>query len=327
MPCYSPLQGWKDEETGGIKFNRGNSKETMEVACGQCLGCRLDRSRMWAMRIVHESSLYESTGSNCFVTLTYRDESECDAEQLANGFHVPIDWSLDKSHFRNFMKRLRKFFSPQKIRFYHCGEYGRICRHGFDLERMSCPVCKLGRPHYHACLFNCSFSDLESYGSHNGQLRYTSPTLERIWKYGFVDVGELNFESAAYVARYILKKINGVQAEDHYLSFMDDGTGVYLQPEYTTMSRRPGIGKDWFERYRDDVFPSDEVPVPGSGVFKKVPRYYEELFAITHSLSLEEIKEVRKKFRDEHKEEYTPQRLHDKYRVKQAQVDLLKRTV
>lgn len=327
MPCYSPLKGWKDEFTGGIKFRGSGSEEKMEVACGQCLGCRLDRSRMWAMRIVHESSLYESSSANCFVTLTYRDESECDEEQLMNGYHVPIDWSLDKSHFRNFMKRLRKFFSPRKIRFYHCGEYGRVCRHGFDLDRMSCPVCKLGRPHYHACLFNCSFSDLESYGSRNGELRFTSPTLERIWKYGFVDVGELNFESAAYVARYILKKVTGPIADDHYLSFMDDGTGVFLQPEYTTMSRRPGIGKRWFEKYRDDVFPSDEIPVPGSGVFKKVPRYYEELFGIAHPLSLEEIKEVRKKFREEHKDEYTPQRLMDKYKVKQAQVDLLKRNL
>ncbi len=75
MPCYSPLKGWVDSDTGGIKFRRDGAQATMEVACGQCLGCRLDRSRMWAMRIVHESSLYDD---NCFVTLTYDDEHHHD---------------------------------------------------------------------------------------------------------------------------------------------------------------------------------------------------------------------------------------------------------
>jgi len=81
MSCYSPLKGWKDERTGGLTFVRKDSREAMEVACGQCLGCRVDRSRMWATRIVHESSLHEYTGGNCFVTLTYRDEIVCDEEQ------------------------------------------------------------------------------------------------------------------------------------------------------------------------------------------------------------------------------------------------------
>ena len=88
MPCYSPLKGYKNEETGGIQFRRANTKEDMEVACGQCLGCRLDRSRMWAMRIVHESSLHESTGGNSFITLTYRDKLKCDKKQLAAGYHI-----------------------------------------------------------------------------------------------------------------------------------------------------------------------------------------------------------------------------------------------
>ena len=133
MPCYSPLKGWKDEFTGGIKFRREGATEAMEVACGQCLGCRLDRSRMWATRIVHESSLHELDGGNCFVTLTYRDPVECSPGQLKEGLHVPSDWSLHKEHFQKFMKRLRKAFAPQKIRFYMCGEYGNVCKHGIDL--------------------------------------------------------------------------------------------------------------------------------------------------------------------------------------------------
>ena len=328
MPCYSPLKGWKDEETGGIKFRRDGAREEMEVACGQCLGCRLDHSRMWAMRICHESALHEYSGGNCFITLTYRDPIECNAEQLKDSLHIPFDWSLYKSHFRNFMKRLRKAVYPNKVRFYHCGEYGRICKHGFDLDVIKCPSCRVGRPHYHACIFGWTPADLEPYSSDgNGGLRYTSPALERIWKYGFVDVGELTFESAAYVARYCLKKVTGVNAWDHYLVELDDGTQVFLQDEYSTMSRRPGIGAGFYRQFKDDMFPHDMVPVPGSGVFRKVPRYYQELFAMEDPQTLEQIKAMRRKFKDEHADEYTPERLMAKYNVQKAKLQLLKRTV
>ena len=327
MPCFSVLKGWKDDETGGIKFRADGAREKMEVACGQCLGCRLDRSRMWAMRIVHESSMWETVGGNCFITLTYRDRIECSDDQLRDGFHIPDDWSLNKKHFQDFMKRLRKAFAPQKIRFYMCGEYGNTCKHGIRLENVKCPLCRIGRPHYHACIFNACFRDLVSYGSRDGSLRYTSPFLESIWKYGFVDVGELNFESAAYVSRYVLKKITGPAADDHYMLFDLDGCITFVEPEFCLMSRRPGIGRKWFEEFKGDVFPSDEVPVPGSGVYKGVPRYYEELFKIENPLSLEEIKAVRQEFMAAHGDDYTPERLIDRYKCKKAQVDLLRRTV
>ena len=328
MPCYSPLKGWKDGETGGIKFRRDDSRETMEVACGQCLGCRLDRSRMWAMRIVHESTLYEDSGGNCFVTLTYRDKHECDDEQLRGRFHIPDDWSLSKRHFQLFMKRLRKFFHPQKIRFYMCGEYGNRCKHRIDLDRVVCPMCNVGRPHYHACLFNCSFPDLVAYGSGvDGYGRFTSGTLERIWKYGFVDVSPLNFDTAAYVARYCLKKVNGGLAEDHYMCCDLDGVITFLTPEFSLMSRRPGIGRDWYDRYKSDLFPSDEVPVPGFGVVRGMPRYYEKLFQVEDPLKLEEIKSLRKEFMKAHADDYTPQRLFSKYKVAKDRCSLLRRSL
>lgn len=319
MPCYSPLKGWKDRDTGGIKFKGENSFEKMEVACGQCLGCRLDRSRMWAMRIIHESSLYEFDGGNCFITLTYDDEN------------VPNDWSLHRSHFVLFMKKLRKYMQPQKIRFFMAGEYGSKCQHGIDLSRVPCPLCNVGRPHYHACLFNCSFPDLCSYGSRAGELRYTSPLLEKIWGLGFVDVGDLNFDSAAYVSRYILKKVTGMRADDHYMAYDLDGVITFLEPEYCTMSRGAkgghGLGYDWFKKFGNDVFPSDEVPVPGAGVFKSVPRYYEDLFKLEDPISLEEIKKLRVQFMRAHGADYTPERLMVRYKVKKAQVAMLSRSL
>lgn len=307
----------------------------MEVACGSCLGCRLDRSRMWAMRIVHESTLYEYDKGNCFVTLTYDED------------RMPVDRSLVPWHFTDFMKRLRHHKGGDKIRYFQAGEYGRRCRHGFDLDVIKCPGgCRHGRPHHHACLFNVSFDDLVSYKSDSGVLRYTSSALADIWSHGFVDVGTLNFESAAYVARYCLKKVDGPKALEHYLTVLEDGTMVYLEPEYATMSRgytcpehkgvpyQPdcpkcsrGIGADWYERYSEDVFPHDSVPIPGVGVLRKVPRFYEERFKESDPDMLDRVKDIRKAFRKAHAEEYTPERLHDKYRVKKAQVAMLKRSV
>ena len=338
MGCDSPLKGWRNPSTGGIQFRRDGAREKMEVGCGQCLGCRLDYSRMWAMRIVHESTLHEHNGGNCFVTLTYRDPKDCTPTQLKHGFHVPNDWSLHKRHMTLFLKRLRKYFGEQTIRYFYAGEYGRKCKHGIDVERVGCPLCNCGRPHYHACLFNCSFPDLVAYESDGGVTRYTSPTLESIWKYGFVDVGDLNFASASYTARYILKKIKGPRGPEYYCTYDLDGVVTYIEPEYVTMSRgRPcdehdtidrdcpncegGIGMKWFMTYKGDVFPSDEVPVPGHGVMKGVPRYYDDIMKEMDPKGFEEIQKIRREYMKAHEDEYTPGRLLSKHICKKARVN------
>lgn len=278
----------------------------MDVACGQCIGCRLDHSRMWAIRCVHEACEWED---NCFVTLTYRDKANCTPEQLNNGWHLPDDGSLNKAHFQKFMKRLRKRFSDRKVRYYHCGEYGD----------------QLDRPHYHACLFNLQFPDKELLKQSEGNFLFTSQILEQLWPYGFATVGELTFQSAAYCARYVTKKVTGQLAHDHYMRFDEDGVCYWLQPEYTTMSRRPGIGANWLERFKEDCYPSDEVPVPGVGVVKKVPRYYDKLLERTDPVTLDKVKEARKAFKEENAEEYTASRLNQKYKVTNAKASMLKR--
>lgn len=277
---------------------------------------------MWAMRCIHEASLYEDQCGSCFITLTYDDDN------------VPEGWTLVKKDFQDFMKRLRKYF-PQKIKFYMCGEYGNKCMHlptYSDLTVDACDLCSVGRPHYHAILFNCSFHDLVPVGQERDRVYNSSPTLERIWNKGFVEVGEATFESCAYVARYVTKKVTGVLADDHYLRIDNFGVCSWVEPEYNSMSRGArkgarGIGAGWYEKYKTDVFPSDEVPVPGSGVYKKVPRYYDALLESEDPVALEEIKERRLKFKEEHGDEYSPGRLMAKYKVKKAQYKMLKRNL
>lgn len=287
------------------------------------------------MRIVHEASLYDA---NCFVTLTYRDPVNCTASQKAKGFHVPEHGSLsvpvldengrqiESSHFQKFMKRLRKARPGARLKYFHCGEYGSVCRHGLDLDAVECPLCNVGRPHYHAILFNCEFNDLVAYGeTPSGETRYTSPELENLWKYGFVDVGGVTFQSAAYTARYIMKKITGDLAEDHYKRITELGEVLTLAPEYASMSQ--GIGLAWYEKYKSDLWPSDEVPVPGHGVVKKVPRYYEERLKDEDEELHEEIKRLRQVFRCENADEYSSERLMAKYKVKKAQTAQLIRNL
>lgn len=254
MPCYRPLIGYrsKDRNQSGkrsIVFNPAKAlgPGRVKLPCGQCIHCRLERSRQWAIRCVHESKLHPQ---NSFITLTYSDKN------------LPPNSSLQLSDFQKFLKRLRKKISPQKLRFFHCGEYGE----------------NLGRPHYHALLFGFDFEDKYPFKqSRNGEIYYRSPTLEELWPSGQSMIGSVTFESAAYVARYISKKITGPDAEDHY-AVVDLETSETLgqkKPEYVTMSRRPGIGKHWFEKYSSDVFPSDEIVLRGKRL--KPPKFYTNL--------------------------------------------------
>ncbi|AXL15311.1 replication initiator protein [Microviridae sp.] len=295
MTCYHPIEGYRARD-GSVTFARNRSlgiKAT--VKCGQCIGCRLDRSGAWALRCIHESQQYEN---NCFITLTYNDEN------------LPKGGTLEKAHFQKFMKRLRKKYE-HKIRFYMCGEYGE----------------EFGRPHYHACLFNHDFQDKLPFMQNNqGDTIYTSKELETIWPFGFSTIGDLTYETAAYTARYILKKITGDKADEHYeKTDIRTGEVVQVQPEYTTMSRRPGVGRDWYEKYKTDAYPDDFLTHQGKKL--PIPKYYDTLFERSNPSDFERIKDIRREKLAKHKENLTPDRLRVREKVKLAQINKLERTL
>lgn len=291
MTCFHPLSAFKTVE-GSIVFNsnKGNIKEALKLPCGQCVGCRLERSRQWAIRCVHEASLYSQ---NCFITLTYRDAD------------LPDDHSLSVREFQLFMKKLRKKYGP-KIRFYHCGEYGS----------------QFGRPHYHACLFNFDFPDKKIWTIREGMPLYTSDALTEIWGKGFCTIGEVTFESAAYVARYIMKKVNGDAAADHY-QYVHPSSGEIIdrKPEYTTMSRRPGIGSDWLDKYIEDVYPHDRVIMRGKKM--RPPKFYDNRYEIVDPLGFEEVKYNRHLQSLKHVDNSTPDRLKVREAVKLKAIERL----
>lgn len=148
---------------------------------------------------------------------------------------------------------------------------------------------------------------------------YESEALAALWPYGFTTVSDLTYDSAAYTAGYCLKKITGLQAQEHYLRCDDYGVAYWLQPEFVTMSLKPGIGRDWYEKYKDDVFPADHTPIPGSSrVSQKVPRYYETILAQENPELHRVVKDLRQKFIAEHGHDFTPARLEDKYKCHKA---------
>lgn len=268
--------------------------DSIILPCGQCRGCRLERSRQWATRCLHEASLHKE---NAFITLTYGDAS------------LPAGRSLSYPPFQKFMKRLRKAFAPRHVRFYMCGEYGS------DFQR----------PHFHACLFGIDFADKTFWKkTESGSNLYRSALLEKLWPYGFSSVGDVNFESAAYVARYIMKKINGDLADAHY-KYVDDETGEITdrQPEFTKMSLKPGVGANWFEKWKTDVYPHDYVVTRGAK--SRPPRYYDSLLKKIDPETLEAIKFERVLEGRAHQVDNTPARLADREKVMAARQNLFPR--
>lgn len=253
MSCYHPLYvtfvDGKFGRFGGKltdtilnnDYLNSDGCQVVPVPCGKCEGCRLDRSRAWADRMLLEYE-YPPEGlpkrTALFITLTYDDDHinmiKCSDGQY-RGNLVVRDVQL-------FVKRLRKAVSPSKLRFFLCGEYGE---HTF-------------RPHYHMILFGIpGFPDAVEYSipSTERATDYYSPTLASLWKNGNIIYSQASYQTFAYVARYVLKKQFG----------SDGGDSFYRgrKPPFITMSRRPGIGMTYFQTHDDfsaaSVFDGDDV--------------------------------------------------------------------
>ncbi len=298
MPCYKPLEGWFSKErtkTGKRKvvFRLQDAYHDMPVTvpCGQCIGCRLEKSRQWAMRITHEASLHDK---NCFLTLTYDDDN------------LPYHSGLEIEDFQKFMKRLRRKIG--KDRYYHCGEYGEQYK----------------RPHYHAILFGYDFPDKELWKQQGDNNLYTSSELSERWGMGHCSIGNVTFDSAAYVARYITKKIYGEEADLHYTRWNPEtGEGYDVRPEYTTMSK--GIGREWYEKYKDEIHNLDTVVINGKKM--QPPKYYDNLFQEDAPDKFRKVKGQRVQNLEKFSSELTRERLQIKHKIKQIKAKELKRNL
>ncbi|WNK12713.1 MAG: replication initiator protein [Microvirus sp.] len=294
VPCYKPIEGYR-AIGGGVTFNRklGYVDVSMRVPCGRCIGCKVERSKMWAIRCMHESSLHKA---NCFLTLTYDPE------------HLPVNGSLNGKHLSGFIKRLRQHIKrnfPENgpISYFGCGEYGD----------------ELSRPHYHAIIFNFDFPDKTFWKrTAAGHMLFTSSTVERIWGHGAVYIGAVTYDSCAYVARYVLKKITGDAAADHYAG---------KTPEFLRMSLRPAIGKRWINKWNPETYPADTVIMDGKE--HKPPRYYDKQLRRNERDKHDDIKKarVRRALQPDNFWNSTPERLAVRETVATARTQLKRRNL
>lgn len=333
MPCYHPLKataiGVTDKGKKKFMFlsdsflamyhaKHGYSYPEDKIQllpCGKCEGCRLDYSRQWATRCMLELGYHESS---YFVTLTYDDAhvpvSYYTAPETGEAFSA---YTLSKRDFQLFMKRLRKSQPDSNIRFYASGEYGSNTL----------------RPHYHAILFGLKLDDLVPYSKTlRGDVLYTSDWLQKVWSkdgcpLGHVIIGEVTWESCAYTARYVLKKAQGSTKLD-YETFN-------IEPEFSLMSRRPGIGRQYYDDH-PDMYEFDNIyfSTEKGGQKLKQPRYFEHLIEVDNPSLLEDVKEKRllkakgisdgKNFRTDLSPD---QHLEVQGRVKHSQIKSLRRDV
>ncbi|WNK14413.1 MAG: replication initiator protein [Microvirus sp.] len=283
MPCYYPIPCWKprdwsqyDPKTGKapmvFREDLGFPNTKTLIPCGQCIGCRLARALDWSVRCIHEASQHEKT---CFLTLTYSRDN------------LPEGGSLNKTDIQKFFKRLRKAHEELQIRYFQCGEYGD----------------KLHRPHHHVLLFGYDFPDKLPYKfKGNDNIIYVSKELSQLWPLGIHAIGELNQQSASYTCRYILKKQTGEPAEAHYQGRL---------PEFTTMSRRPGIGKTWFDQFKSDLFSHDRCVIRHGFVIPP-PDYYDRLYELEEPHHLKDLKKSRRSRAKEKEADNTYERLETK---------------
>lgn len=310
MSCFYPLRATQfpngkiivHRRTPGldVKQTPAHLGRDIKLPCNNCIGCRVQRSQEWALRCLHESQTHTH---NSFLTLTIAEE---------NLGRVAPGGSLSRYIHQTFTKRLRSKLAPRRISYYMCGEYGE----------------KLGRPHYHYLIFGYDFPDkVHSKTTDHGEKLYESPTLNLLWPHGKAWIGQVTYESCAYVASYVMKKMTGKKAEEHYLRQDEGGNDYWLEPEFNEMSRRPAIAKRWWDDFRQDVTTDDHVIAP-SGSERKPPRYYDKLLALFDPTAHAVMKMKREhRAKELTQDDQTPQRLADRETVLEAKLKLKKRSL
>ncbi|QKI28916.1 VP4 [Kummerowia striata gokushovirus] len=245
MPCHYPIPAYQNLETRQVVFKETANTRPLTISCGRCVGCKLIRAGEWALRCIHESRMHEQ---NSFLTATYDEE------------HAPQDDSLHKSHLQKLFKRLR--FAGYKFRYYACGEYG-------DLTQ---------RPHYHICLFGHDFrEDRVLWTDTEGHKLYRSPNLEKIWGNGQILIGELNYATAAYCAKYTMKK-KFSDGGGYATLNAETGELSYLEQPFAIMSLRPAIGLTWLLKYHADVYHEKKDFIINNGIKHRPPKYYDHVY-------------------------------------------------
>lgn len=298
MACYHPMAAW--QKADGTVIIHGDIRDTdwkhnpksllakginpitdkqLVIPCGQCVGCRLEYSRQWADRCYLEAKMHQH---NYWLTLTYDEDSiksllkrsvRRDTGEIVK---VPM---LNKRHLVGFIKRLREHwkrkYNIEGIKYYGCGEYGTLNH----------------RPHYHISIFGLDIPDLDLWYTRDGFPTFKSEEINRIWGMGRVTINRNTWQTSAYTARYMLKKLKGREAKEAY-----EEAGV--EPEFAICSRKPGIGRSYYEAHKEEIYANDGITflkAKGGATTRKPPRYFDRLYQAENPEKFQEYQEARQK--------------------------------
>lgn len=314
MPCYSPLLRceevgkWQKAKDGHLfhpaKIISTNNLEAFNyytkstayfnfdiIPCNNCIGCRLDYSREWANRGYLEAITQPNAW---FITLTYDDEHNFIPEEiiLPTGHSFtelePGDWkgSLQPNDLTQFMKNLRQImkreYNHEGIKFIACGEYGGEGR----------------RPHYHLILYNCPFPTDSFYEPRidwEKNTYFQNKIIERAWGKGIVNITEANWNTIAYVARYITKKIKGKES-DLYYAVQGEIKEIFRTSRGNEKTGHSGIGYDYYEKHKDEIYRTDQIMIKNNkGIhYVRPPKYFDNMYEKENPERMKEIKRLRK---------------------------------
>lgn len=284
------FKGYEFYEKQNENFKKQGFNYSFEkVPCKWCSGCQEKYSKEWATRCMLEAAQYEH---NYFITLTYNENHIPKDDELVNYKTGEIfqndNWEqghLEPEDLTRFNKSVREYwrthFNHTGIKFYASGEYGGLTR----------------RPHYHMIMFNLpiKLEDLRIYKIKNGHILWDCDILTKIWGKGFVGLAEVNWDTCAYTARYVMKKLKGKKSDEQYY---EQG----MRPEFVRMSRRPGIGIDFFKENVQEIYKNDEIILQGHAEKiqpVKPPEYFDRMFRDIEPERMDEIKAIRKQIAEE----------------------------
>lgn len=279
-----------------IEYNKRSSYYQYEqIPCKKCWACQLNYSAEWATRIMLEAK--ETPGENWFITLTYDDDhlpiaGEIETEEGTYENDGTWNGTLYEHDMVKFINSLRKYYENKGIKgikYFYCGEYGETT----------------GRPHFHLILLHCPLEIEKFHDVHvdtNFKAHWKSKQIENLWAEettdletnkvkrtpkGLVDIAELEWSCAAYVARYCTKKI----------SFDRDRRVYYEQgkmPEFIRMSN--GIGMEWYKKHKNEIYKNDELimrTIKGNVGSMKPPKAFDRKFKEQFPEKFEIIKKSR----------------------------------
>lgn len=274
VTCYAPFEVRHNGDYKPLFGGKAvHAAYSMELPCGQCIGCLQSRQRDWATRGYCESRMHEAS---LFLTVTYRDE------------WLPKGRSTCTRDMQLFVKRVRKKLKDVKFKYIACTEYGS----------------EGGRPHGHFVFFGLDLPpDAVLHSVSGDRPLYTSEFYSHYWPMGHVLVGRADAGAVGYVAGYVVKKTANKSDPDAYTS-VDAETGEVFLLERERLLVSKGVGLSWFHKWRRDCFPSGTIVIDGRP--RSLPRYFVKQLEEWEQF---ELAEKKREFASLHAADATPERL------------------